>query len=750
MTFKNIFLILILCLSVNSAMAQSKMQFSLLDYDDNSPIIAATFEYGNEQGVSDANGLISFSFVKGRSIKISHVQYGSWEWNENQLLDVVDKQLYHRRSTTVNLYPVSVIALRTSIQTDDGITIDFQERMQHDGADILNQLPAFNSIRKSGNYGFDPVFRGFKYDQLNIVMNGAQSATAACPNRMDPPSSQMAPNMMDRVEVLKGPHALRYGTGFGGTINFIPSKLKFTKEPGVYGRFSTGYESNGNIIRGEGQIGFSEAKYDLSFFGAWSQGDDYKDGNGENVKAGFLRGSFGSNLGLKLSNNQQLRFSAIYNMARDVDFPALAMDLRNDDTWMFNARHDIQIHGKKLKSWNTTIFGSFVDHFMDNRLKPLNPRMMDAETAAKTYNYGGRTEGIWQFSKSKLYAGADLRTESAEGTRVREFLMGPNAGMILQDNAWQNGSITKTALFGEYHLNTESFNYIFSGRLELNNADIKDPSPEFSELYPDTKVTQVNPNLSFGIQKAFTNQLSAGLFLGRAQRSGSLSERYINYFPIGQDPYEMLGNPQLKAEINNQLDLTFEWKTEKSAINVDLFASYLQDYISSVIDPDLDPRIPTSPGVRRYINIDDASKFGFEFNWTQHLALGLQHQLGMAYTYAKDLERNEPLPEIPPLDFRYSLLGKYFNNKLIPEILFRYVLEQDRISLEYGETATPSFALLDLKLGYNISKSIKVNAMVNNVLDEAYYEHLNRSVRGTSNPIYAPGRNFFLGLTVVF
>ncbi len=119
--------------------------------------------------------------------------------------------------------------------------------MEHDGAQILNQLPAFNSIRKGGNYGFDPVFRGIKYDQLNVVLNGAQSATAACPNRMDPPTSQMAPNMMDRIEILKGPYALRYGTGFGATINFIPAKLRHTSEPDIYGKASTGYETNGDL-----------------------------------------------------------------------------------------------------------------------------------------------------------------------------------------------------------------------------------------------------------------------------------------------------------------------------------------------------------------------------------------------------------------------------------------------------------------------------------------------------------------------
>ena len=253
------------------------------------------------------------------------------------------------------------------------------------------------------------------------MLNGSQGATAACPNRMDPPTSQMSPNTLDRIEVLKGPHALRFGTGFGATINFVPTKLRFAETAGIYGRVSSGYEGNGAVFRNEGKIGFNGENHDITVFGSWSQGNDYTAGNGNLVAADFNRGSFGTNIGLALGTNNQLRLSAIYNVARDADFPALPMDLREDDTWLFNARHDITFTNKNLSSWNTTLFASFVDHLMDNLLKPLDPRMLNASTAAKTFNYGGRTEGIWNFSASNLFAGADFRREGAEGIRTREF-----------------------------------------------------------------------------------------------------------------------------------------------------------------------------------------------------------------------------------------------------------------------------------------------------------------------------------------
>jgi iron complex outermembrane receptor protein len=149
-----------------------------------------------------------------------------------------------------------------------------------------------------------------------------------------------------------------------------------------------------------------------------------------------------------------------------------------------------------------------------------------------------------------------------------------------------------------------------------------------------------------------------------------------------------------------------------------------------------------SPGVRSYVNIKEALKTGFEIHWIQELNMGLQHQAGLAFTYAQDLERDEPLPEVAPLDFRYNLKGGYLRGKLQPEITFRYVSPQSRVSGEFGESVTPSFALLGVKLASQLTEKIRLSAGISNLLNENYYEHLSRSVRGTADPIFAPGRCF--------
>lgn len=729
--------------------AQSQSSFRLMDASSQEPIIGATFEYHQQKGQSNMEGLILFDFEEDASMRLSHLSYGQWLLHSGDLKKAIKEGMVFRSTSEIRIYPVSVIALRPKRDETEVYQLEDLDRLAHDGGEVLNHTPLINGIRKSGSYGFDPVLRGFKYDQINIVMDGIQSASAACPNRMDPPSSQMAPNMIKQIEIIKGPHALRYGNAIGGTINFIPSDHRYSVAGQTYGRLASSFESNGSVFRNEGLLGFRSESYDLGLFASWSQGNDYLDGANTTIPADFSRGSFGARLGVKLSSNQQISIQATNNIAKDADFAALPMDLRHDNTLMVSVRHQIIFDRRHLTSWKNSIYGTFVDHMMDNKLKKLVPRMMNAETNATTRSYGGRTEGSWSTPNGPLLAGMDLRIEEASGIRTRSFLLGPNAGKVLYDNAWQNSKISKTGVFATYHGHQSDLEVMASGRIELNQARALDLSTEYISLYEESEETQINPGVSIGMIKHMESQIALGLWVGRTQRSASITERYINYFPVGQDPYEMVGNPLLRPEANNQVDVTLEYKTQNSVLNLDVFTSYLQHYISSEIRPELSPRLPNSPGVRQFINLKEALSTGFEFSWRQTIATHISQSAQMAYTYARRLDNRDPLPEIAPLDFRYEVSGHFLNDKFLPSAQIRHVVKQDRISTDFGETSTPGFTLLDILMTYRIAKSWQVNVGIYNLFDKTYYEHLNRSVRSaTARPIYAPGRSFLISLAM--
>ena len=742
-------LIWLACLFAVTAMAQQQVRFQVMDQINKEPIIGLIYHYGFQKGISDDQGFINLSYDAKENLHLSHILYGKWQLSPEEVLEAASKNRIYRKEQIINLQPISVISLKMMDEKDEKILISDQERLHHDAGAILNLNPVVNGIRKSGAFAFDPVMRGFKYEQLNIVIDGLQSANAACPNRMDPPTSQVALNRIKQVEILKGPHALRYGIGLGGTINFIQEDPHFSVERGVYGRYSSMYESNGNIFRNEGRIGFNGENHDIGIMGSWSQGTDYVDGDGNVVPANFRRGTVGMYADFKLSHHDLLQVTVNRNFARDVDFPTLGMDLRTDDTWMGSVRHTRNFQGRNLQKWTTSGYFTLVDHLMDNGLRDIQPRMMNARTPANTQNLGARTEGVWQLGNAKLYAGADFRTEAAQGIREREFLMGPNAGRVFFDNAWQDSRINKAGVFATYQLPVGAYVFSLAGRMDVNQALAQDKEPEFEQINEKTEVTQLNPGISAGLKRDLGQHFNLGLWLARVQRSGSITERFINYFPVGVDPYEMVGNAALRPETNNQVDLVLGFNKSRIQVEWSVFAAYLTDFITAE-RIDVAPRIPSSPGVRQFINVDEALKTGFEMAVSHDLGLGIRQQLMMAYTYGKNLTANEALPEIAPMDIRYSLMGSHLNNRLHTALRLRHVIAQNRISESFSEMATPRFTLLDIDASYALNPQISFKLGAQNLLNESYYEHLNRPIGPDRVPLFAPGRNFFAMISVKF
>ena len=80
----------------------------------------------------------------------------------------------------------------------------------------------------------------------------------------------------------------------------------------------------------------------------------------------------------------------------------------------------------------------------------------------------------------------------------------------------------------------------------------------------------------------------------------------------------------------------------------------------------------------------------------------------------------------------------------------RYSAAQNRVSKAMQELTTPAFTLLDMSVSYRYNANFRIVGGVNNALNRAYYEHLNRRVLGTDSRIYEPGRVFFTNLIFNF
>ncbi len=254
--------------------------------------------------------------------------------------------------------------------------------------------------------------------------------------------------------------------------------------------------------------------------------------------------------------------------------------------------------------------------------------------------------------------------------------------------------------------------------------------------------------------------------LGRGTRSPDMTERFIILLPVGYDSYDYIGNPQLKPESNNEIDLGYRLnRATAGTFEISGFFSYVNNYISTEVVPpsEVKPQTKGVLGVKRFINIDQAFLTGFEITYLTPVKYNWYINFNAAYTTGwnpqavkyiyesgqvvdEEIIKNDPLPEIPPFEMNLNFGYKLFKQKFVPSIKVRYAAAQNRISEAYGEQNTPSFVLLGIDLKYEFNKTLTVYAGVNNLLNEAYYEHLNRRVIGSKAPLYEVGRVFYANL----
>ena len=158
-------------------------------------------------------------------------------------------------------------------------------------ADLFRDLNGFSLIKR-GNYAIDPSFRASQYEQLNIQFDGGTKAMHACPNRMDPITTHVVPEDIERIEVIKGPYTVRYGATFGGIVNLVTQKPQ-QLENGLHGSVSSGYETNGNALVSSLKLHQITDKYDITANAGYRDFGNYEGGNGSEIPSAFRSLDYG-------------------------------------------------------------------------------------------------------------------------------------------------------------------------------------------------------------------------------------------------------------------------------------------------------------------------------------------------------------------------------------------------------------------------------------------------------------------------
>lgn len=641
-----------------------------------------------------------------------------------------------------------------------------------DLGDYLRGIPNISGIRKGGG-AIDPVIRGLKFSQINVVMDGGVKMENGCPNRMDPVSSHIEAEDVENINIVKGPFLLNYGPSLGGVIDLQ------TENPHPYPKFEIhanamlGYESNWDGQKEHLTVYGGNKKIYFLATGGYRDYGNYQSGNtgGESktYQTSFQKYNYAAKAGFALTANQNILLSYSEVHGRDVLFPALTMDETSDDTRIMAVDYALKNLSKTFSSLDVKVYRSDVHHVMDNSNREnWATKQMVADVDA--INTGGKIVTGIKFNKQNITAGVDFENIYKDGTRNMTMkMMGTTS--TKKFNLWNEATINNAGFFAGYNTTFNSFVFDAALRADFNAANSKDTLILIKngiEYFNDPKSQYINLSANLGLTRSITENITLSLALASGTRNPNMLERYIKLLSVGYDSYDYLGNPKLKPETNNEADLTLKYADAKFGnLYINGFYSHVNNYISAILLPSsvIMPATLGAPGVKQFVNVDFVTFTGFEIGYTSPNIYKLGGSFVAALTYGQipsvtkylltenqvtgeTVIKNDALPEIPPFESTLNIYYRLLKGNLIPRISYRFVSRQEHVSEAFYESSTPGFSLMNISLAYKLNKSISFLTGINNLFDQSYYEHLNRKIIGSTEKLYEPGRMFFVQVNV--
>lgn len=676
---------------------------------------------------------------------------------------------------TVKLSEVEVFAKKVRIYPIEPILMkDFSFQPVHDLGDFLRQEPNVSGIRKGG-IAIDPVARGFKYSQVSVLLNNGVKIEGGCPNRMDPVVSHVENEDISKVEVVKGPYVLKYGPVMGALINIQTTQPESYSQPAIHGKVLFGFESNWNGQREHLELsGGNKDVYFRTSCGFKGYGS-YTAGNGELFNTAFKKSYATVDAGFRIKKNHRFMLNYAYDQGNNVQFPALPMDEQLDRTNITSLNYEALNLGKTFNSLQVQGYFSTVYHVMDNYNRPSS-KTMQSITTVNALNAGGKLVSFWTVGDCKIITGLDYEHVFKDGQKqmtMKMVMNGDTFTSVKFANVFNKDVWTNVGLFGELQSKFGNFDFTAALRLDYNQANSSDTFSLVNngiEYFDKLNSEYINLSLNAGIKKKLISGFYLTAALGLGTRSPSVLERFIKLMPVQFDSYDYLGNPQLKPEQNYQIDLGLNYDLpEIGSFSANGFFSLVHNYILGKILPPsvIKPSTQGAPGVKQFANVNFVYLTGFEFVYRSPVNFKWGVMATAAATYGTNPDavkyiltsgqvsgeeqiHNDPLPEIPPLEGSLQFYYKFFNAKFVPRLSIRMVNSQNRVSEAYLEQVTPGFLTAAFSLAYTPCNYFSVSAGIENILNNAYYEHLNRRIIGTVQKLYEPGRVFYINLAIQF
>ncbi|MDE1144455.1 TonB-dependent hemoglobin/transferrin/lactoferrin family receptor [Paraburkholderia tropica] len=225
--------------------------------------------------------------------------------------------------------------------------------------------------------------------------------------------------------------------------------------------------------------------------------------------------------------------------------------------------------------------------------------------------------------------------------------------------------------------------------------------------------------------------------------------------------YQQVGNPNLKPETSNSVEVGLRGKLGVGHGQVNYSAAAFAGSYSNFIDSKVvggSLTSATNPYTVQYVNYSKASIQGLEGKADWYVNDALEVKGGFAWIHGTETKDGvtSGLDTVPPLavvlGVKYAPTERWFASA---DLTYNSRKSKSQMSSS-SYFATPSYTILDLHAGVNITRHVSVTAGINNVFDRKYWVW--NDVRGLADSdgaakidaYTAPGRNFNVAMKIDF
>ena len=720
-----IFSTLFICAAAVASFAQTGKVEGTVKYNGNTPLHDATVSIAAVKATTktDKEGKYVLENVPaGRHTVLVHVE------GFTDAVSVID--VAAGSSTTAD-FKLALAALREQVTITAGgteqstfeafqtVTSLSSAAVRERSATSLGEVldgEAGVSKRSFGVGSSRPVIRGFDGDRVLVLEDGARTGSIGSQSADHGESADLL--SADRIEVVKGPGTLLYGSNaIGGVVNVINSYDTESHE-GFRG-FLSGVGGTANRERsfsGGAEYGFNNWLLRGSM--SAQRADDYKSPIGE-IPNSESRSNGGS-LGLGYFGAKSYVNAGFSSSIRryGIPFGGLFHGHHHEETLGEEDEEEVDID-LRLRNYSYTFKGGFKDL--------ANPFVSGIQYGVNYANYRHKEieieEGIEEVGSvfdNKTFSYRSL-FEQAKRNRLtgrfgfegftREYQVTGEEQLI-------NGKVKQNS-FSAFVLEEVNYDRVkvqFGGRLENNRYSVDGTG------YKDRSFTGFSGavGLNIGLWKggAFVTNFST------SHRAPALEELYNNGPHVGTLTYEV-GNQNLENERANGADFAVRHISDRFRFNADFYMYRINNFVYLQYqdeDGDGDVDICDDLPVANFEQ-GDANYVGGEVSMEGTINDNLGAHVTVDFVRA-NLTDDEKLPRIPPARLRMGLDFKYSGLSVRPELVF--AAKQDRLAPL--ETKTAGYGLFNVNGTYTIAQGAHVAHVftfsMHNLTDKLYRNHL--------------------------